>query len=258
MPRNPGRKSKPTHRFKPGHVSLERALSKLGLASRTTARAWIEAGRVKVDGRVRRDPLSAVVPESAQIEIEGALAAKAEFLCLLLHKPKGVVTTHSDEEGRPTVFSLLPQGTPHLIAVGRLDAATSGVLLLTNDTRLSSWLTDPVNRVPRVYVVTVRGEITEEKLARLREGVVDRGEELSPDAVVLRKSSGKESHLTVRLTEGKNREIRRLFAAVGNEVTRLKRVSFGGVELGDLAPGQFVEIGKQDLYTLFKYSPEPA
>jgi 23S rRNA pseudouridine2605 synthase len=245
--------------MKPGNVPLERALSKLGIASRTVSRQWILDGKVKVNGVLRREPLFPVIPESARIEVEEKPVARAPHRTFLLHKPRGVVTTRSDEKGRPTVFSLIPEPGLHLIAVGRLDWATSGLLLLTNDTRLADWLTDPRNAVPRTYLVTVRGKVTEESLERLRRGLADAGEKLQPEEVILRKASGRESHLTVRLTEGKNREIRRMFSALSHEVTRLKRVAYGALELGKLEPGKFREISRDELERAFpglkKYSP---
>jgi 23S rRNA pseudouridine2605 synthase len=162
-----------------------------------------------------------------------------------------VVTTRSDEKGRPTVFSLIPEPGLHLIAVGRLDWATSGLLLLTNDTRLADWLTDPASGICRTYLVTVRGKVTEESLDRLRRGLLDAGEKLQPEAIVLRKASGRESHLTVRLTEGKNREIRRMFSALSHEVTRLRRVAYGALELGALEPGKFRELSRAELERAF-------
>lgn len=242
-------------KYRPGHVALERALSKLGLASRTRARELILAGKVSVNGTVRRDPLHGVFPEKARIEIEGERVERAEPRTFLLHKPRGTVTTHSDEKGRPTVFSLLAGERLHLVAVGRLDFATTGVLLLTNDTRLSAWLTDPANGVRRTYLVTVRGLIDDLKLERLRAGITDEGEDLRAEAVVLRKASGRESHLTVTLTEGKNREIRRMFASIGNEVTRLKRISYGGIELGELPPGAYREVDGEELIRAFPGLP---
>jgi len=236
----------------PGQVSLERALSKLGLASRTEARALIREGRVVVDGRPAADPLQPVVPEKARIEIDGHPAVRSRPRTILLHKPRGVVTTRSDPEGRPTVYTCL-EGleAEHLIPVGRLDAATTGLLLLTNDTRLAAWITDPVNAVPRVYLVTVRGELSDATAHRLEEGIEDAGEHLSASQVTVRKRSRRETHLILALTEGKNREIRRLLAAVGHEVTRLKRVSFGGLELGDLSPGRWREVTEDELRTAF-------
>ena len=143
--------------LRPGEVTLERALSKMGLASRTEARRWIGAGRVAIDGAVCLDPERAVVPEHTRLAIDGQAAGRAAFRCLMLHKPRGYVTTRADPQGRPTVFDLVAGVETHLAAVGRLDLATSGLLLFTNDTRLADILTDPANAIPRVYFVIVRG-----------------------------------------------------------------------------------------------------
>ena len=241
--------------LKPGQVPLERALSKLGIASRTQSREWILAGRVRVNGVLRKDPGFGIVPERAVIEIDQLRIERPSFRAFLLHKPRGVVTTRADEKGRPTVFSILKEPEVHLIAVGRLDWATSGLLILTNDTRLSDWLTDPTHGVSRTYLVTVRGEVTDEKLRWLRKGVTDEGDLLQADEVILRKKSGKESHLTVRLHEGKNREIRRMFMATGHEVTKLKRIAYGGLELGELPPGEYRELTLEELRRVFPNAP---
>jgi 23S rRNA pseudouridine2605 synthase len=239
----------------PGRVPLERALSKLGLASRSEARELILAGRVAVDGRVESDPLREVVPERIRIEIDGRAARPPEPLTILLHKPRGVVTTRSDPQGRPTVYGCLEGLDAHVVPVGRLDAATSGLLLLTNDTRFADWVTDPRNEVPRVYLVTVRGELSEETAHRLEEGIEESGERLAARQAAVRKRSKRETHLAVELTEGKNREIRRMLAAAGHEVTRLKRVSFGGLELGDLEPGRWRGIAAEELRAAFPGAP---
>jgi 23S rRNA pseudouridine2605 synthase len=237
---------------KPGQVSLERALSKLGLASRGVAREWIEAGRVRVNGQIRRAPGFALNPERARIEIDGQVAQAAVKRSFMLHKPRGVITTRSDELGRPTVFSLLPEIPGlNLHAVGRLDWATSGLLILTNDTRLSARLTDPANEIPRTYLATVRGEVCEAEVTRLLTGIRSEGELLKANRAQLRKASGRESHLTLELTEGKNREIRRLFLEIGHEVIKLKRVAFGGLELGELEPGRFRELSDAELQNAF-------
>jgi 23S rRNA pseudouridine2605 synthase len=238
-------------RYARAHVALERALSKLGLASRTEARRLIAAGRVSVNGRVERDPLAPVVPEESRVAIDGVAREAAPCRFLLLHKPRGVVTTRRDPEGRPTVFDLLGNAGDGLAAVGRLDLASSGLLLLTNDTRLADWLTSPASAVPRVYLVTVRGEVTDDEAKRLEAGVTEGGEKVSARSAVVRKRSRRESHLVVTLAEGRNREIRRLCAAVGHEVTRLRRVAFGGLELGDLAPGRWRELSVEDLRAAF-------
>jgi 23S rRNA pseudouridine2605 synthase len=240
---------------RPGHVSLERALSKLGLASRSEAREMIRGGRVAVDGRTETDPLLEVVPERIRVEIDGRSASRSEPLTVLLHKPRGVVTTRSDPEGRPTVYGCLEGLDAHVIPVGRLDAATSGLLLLTNDTRFADWVTDPRNEVPRVYLVTVQGELSDDTARRLEEGIEESGERLAASRAVVRKSSKRETHLVVELTEGKNREIRRMLAAAGHEVTRLRRVSLGGLELGDLAPGKWRAIPAHELREAFPGAP---
>ncbi|MBI2342353.1 MAG: rRNA pseudouridine synthase [Deltaproteobacteria bacterium] len=230
-----------------GKVSLERALSKLGLASRGETRKWILAGRLKVNGRIIKDPLYRVVPEKDKFALDEKILRSDPWRTIIFYKPKGVVITKSDERGRRTVFDLLPHELKNLHPVGRLDMATTGLLLLTNDTRLSAYLTDPVNAVPRTYVVTVRGMFTNEKLKQAEQGIFDNGELLKSSKITLRKASNKESHLIVELTEGKNRELRRLFKSLGNEITHLKRVAFGNLTLDDnMQPGEFRHLTKED------------
>jgi 23S rRNA pseudouridine2605 synthase len=160
----------------------------------------------------------------------------------LFHKPKGVITTHSDDKGRQTIFDVLPADLRLMHAVGRLDQATSGLLLLTNDSILSSFLADPTHKVMRTYLVSVRGELTEAQATEATVGVVDRDERLHCHTVRIQKSSRRESHLEVVLTEGKNREIRRLFKALGHEVTRLRRIQYGPFALENLPSGAWREI----------------
>ena len=234
---------------------LDRILSKRGLASRTEAQALLRTGKVRVGGQVIRDPLRAFDLERTDIQIEGTESVPAEAsLTLALNKPRGTVVTRSDEKGRPTVFSLLP-GQPRLVAVGRLDLATTGLLLLTNDTEFSGWVTDPKNAVARVYVATVRGKFTEEAARRMERGIEDDGEHLQARQVQVLKASQRETHLEVTLTEGKNREIRRMFKGLGHEVTRLKRISFGGIALGSLEPGKWRKLSHQELQTAFPGAP---
>lgn len=228
-------------------VPLERALSKLGAASRSQTREWVTTGRLKVNGRVVRDPLFQVNPDTDKFTVDGKPVVKDEWQAVMLNKPKAVVTTRSDEKGRKTVYDILPPELTNLHPVGRLDMASTGLLILTNDTRLSAYLTDPANSVLRTYSVTVTGEVTEADLTRAAAGIMDDGELLKPSKLALRKASGKESHLMVELTEGKNREIRRLFAALGHEVTQLKRIAFGRLTLGDLQPGQFRRLTREEL-----------
>lgn len=235
-----------------GHVSLERALSKLGLASRSEARALIRAGRVRVDGKPAADPSARVTPERIAIEIDGTAAARrSETITIALHKPRGYVTTRSDPQGRRTVYDLLAGVPTRVVPVGRLDLATSGLLLFTNDTQFANWLTAPVNAIPRVYLVTVAGRVDDSTIATWQRGVSVDGDRLSAHSVVIRKASGKETHLTVVLVEGKNREVRRLLESAGHPVRSLKRVQFGDLTLGDLPPGQWRQLSAAELRAAF-------
>ncbi|HTQ99928.1 MAG TPA: pseudouridine synthase [Candidatus Acidoferrum sp.] len=233
-----------------GTVPLVRALSKLGLASRTQTQGWIEAGRLAVNGKVVKDPQLPVVPERDRFALDGKSLQQQQRICIVLHKPRGYVTTRSDDKGRKTVFDLLPPELHNLHAVGRLDLHTSGLLLLTNDTKLSSFLTDPANAIAREYAVSVDGKVSDETLRKLAAGIEDDGELLQASKVSVRKLSGRESHLFVTLHEGKNREIRRLFKALGHEVNKLKRLAFGPVALGELESGKYQVLTDAELTAL--------
>ena len=224
-------------------VRLDRALSKLGLASRRDAKDLIAAGRVTVRGRIVSDPAFLVVPETARIVVDKLPVDRTAWRTIAFHKPRGVVTTKRDPEGRRTVYDVLGEAGRGLVAVGRLDMASTGLLLLTNDTQLANRLTDPDNAIPRRYAVTVRGFLTDDEGARLTRGIND----LRASAVMIRKRSRRETHLMIELTEGKNREIRRMLDEVGHEVTRLLRVAFGPIELGTLQPGEWREIDREEL-----------
>ena len=224
--------------YPPGRVALERAMSKLGLASRSEAQRLVRAGAVRVNGRVETNPLAPVHPERDRIETGGVAAAPRAWRTIAFHKPRGVVTTRRDPNGRRTVFDVLGPESDGLVAVGRLDLATSGLLLLTTDTQLAERLTNPANAVVRRYVVTARGEVTDDDRRALERGVRD----LRAHAVTIRKRSRRETHLIVELIEGKNREIRRLFDAIGKPVTKLLRVTYGPIELGTLQPGRWREV----------------
>jgi 23S rRNA pseudouridine2605 synthase len=232
--------------YRRGHVALERALSKLGLASRTDARRLVRDGAVRVNGRLETDPLRAVHPERDRFEIAGRTAAAPPWRTIAFHKPRGTVTTRRDPEGRPTVFDVLGAEADGLIAVGRLDLATTGLLLLTNDTQLAERLTNPSSRVVRRYVVTARGEVSDDDRAALERGIAG----LRASRVTIRKRSRRETHLIVELTEGKNREIRRLFDAIGRPVTRLLRVAYGPIELGTLQAGRWRDVRRDEFSDL--------
>ena len=228
----------------PGRVPLARALSKLGISSRSEAIVQILEGRVAVGSRIVRDPGHLVVPETARITVDGQPVRRNSWRLLMLNKTRGTVTTRHDPEGRATVFDALGDEARGLVAVGRLDLATTGLLLLTTDTQLAHRLTDPASAIVRRYIVTVRGSLPDSDAERLVSGIGG----LRANAVRVRKRSARESHLIVELREGHNREIRRLCAAVGREVTSLKRVAFGGLELGDLPPGRWRSVSKDELW----------
>lgn len=189
------------------------------------------------------DPASLVVPEAARIVVDNRPSARAAWKTIAFNKPRGVVTTKRDPEGRRTVYDVLGDAGQGLVAIGRLDMASTGLLLLTNDTQLANRLTDPENAIPRRYAVTVRGFLTDDKVARLTEGIGG----LRASVAVVRKRSQRETHLMIELTEGKNREIRRMLEALGHEVTRLLRVAFGSIELGTLQPGKWREVTREEL-----------
>src|SRR5262249_14448467 len=227
-------------------LTVDRLFSKLGIASRGASQEWIKAGRVRINGRVVGNGYTWILRPKDDVSIDDQTIQDSVKRFFLFHKPKGVITTHSDEKSRRTIFDVLPTDLGYLHAVGRLDQATSGLLLLTNDSVLSSYLTDPGNKVMRTYLVTVRGAFTESRATEAVVGVVDGGERLRCHTVKIQKSSGCESHLEVALIQGKNREIRRLFKALGHEVTRLRRVQYGPFKLEDLPSGAWREIPIED------------
>jgi 23S rRNA pseudouridine2605 synthase len=228
-------------------VQLHRALSKLGWGSRGQAWAWIRAGEVKVDGRVVTDPLTWVDLDRQRITRHDRDAPpSAGALTLALHKPRGIVTTRSDERGRRTVYDLLPPGLPWIFSAGRLDADSEGLLILTTDAALAVRLTEPEHHVPKTYHVTISGTIEPAALVQLRRGVELSESRTRPAGVRVLASDAKGSIVEIRLTEGRNRQVRRMFAAVGHRVRRLVRVAIGGYALGDLAPGACRPLDEDD------------
>jgi 23S rRNA pseudouridine2605 synthase len=219
---------------------LARTLSKLGACSRTQAARYAREGRVTVNGRVVRDPETPVDAERDRIALDGREIRAAERVYLMLNKPRGYVTTASDERGRDTVYTLLDDaGLPWLAPVGRLDKASEGLLLLTNDSAWAARITAPESHVEKTYHVQIDRLPDAALLASLKRGVDEGGEHLSARKVGELRRGDKNAWLEIALDEGRNRQIRRLLAAHGVGVLRLVRVAIGPVALGTLAKGAF-------------------
>ena len=226
-----------------GTVSIARALSKLGVCSRSEGERLVRAGRVRVEGAVVTDIGHRLNPERAGIEVDGTLVGVISKVYLALNKPRGLVTTRDDPEGRATIYDCLGDAAlPFVAPVGRLDKASEGLLLLTNDSRWGARIIDPASAIEKVYHVQVKGVPDDRVLARIGEGVVEPGtaESLTARRVsLLRVGSRSSFWLELVLDEGKHRHIRRLLAVLGLEVARLIRVSIGPLPLGSLAKGEW-------------------
>ncbi|NVO23371.1 pseudouridine synthase [Donghicola sp. C2-DW-16] len=236
---------------------IAKVLARAGVASRREAEKLILAGVVTVNGKVIDSPALNVTSRD-RITVDGNPLTAAEPMRLwLYHKPTGLVTTHKDEQGRPTIYDNLPEDMPRVMSVGRLDLNSEGLLLLTNDGELKRKLELPSTGWLRKYRVRVNGKPTDAMLAPLREGIEADGEQFQPMMVNIDRQQGANAWLTVGLREGKNREIRRAMQEIGLTVNRLLRVSYGPFQLGQLKEGEVQEIRPRVLRDQLGMEPEP-
>jgi len=233
-------------------IGLARALSKLGICSRSEAAKLIRAGRVKLNGALRRDPETPVHLGKDRIEMDDSPLAKSERLYLALNKPRGVVTTASDEKGRETVYGYLPAGFPWVAPVGRLDMASEGLLLLTNDSEWAARISSPETHLDKTYHVQLGAIADENLLAALRNGIhsSEDGELLRAKRASLLRRGERNSWIEIVLDEGKNRQIRRMLEQLQIEVLRLVRVAIGPLTLGEVAKGKTRVIEKDEKQAL--------
>lgn len=218
-------------------MRIAKAMARAGLCSRREADRWIEAGRVRVNGEVLQSPVRDVGPDDRVLVDGRPLPAAGATRLWRYHKPKGLVTTHRDPQGRPTVFEKLPPEMPRVVSVGRLDFNSEGLLLLTNHGELARHLELPATGWLRRYRVRAHGRVAQADLDKLRDGIEVEGIRYGPIEAALDREQGSNVWLTIGLREGKNREVRKVMSALGLTVTRLIRISFGPFQLLDLAPG---------------------
>ena len=235
-----------------GPLSLARALSKFGVCSRKEAGLWIEAGRVAVNGRVVRWPQRRIDPRLDRVSVDGArVGDDAERVVLALHKPVGFLTSRGDPGGRATIYELLEDVGRWVFPVGRLDRDTSGLLILTNDHRLGQRLSDPEHGVAKTYHAFVEGVPDAAAVQALREGVpLGEGVLSRPAGVRVLGATRAGTWLEIVLTEGKNRQVRRMCAAVGHEVKELARTAIGTLPVAGLPAGEWRRLGPEEIASL--------
>ncbi len=228
-------------------MRIAKAIARSGLCSRRDAEKWIFQGRVSINGK-RLDTPACIVTEKDNIMVDGKpLPATQDIRLWRYNKPKGLVTTHKDPEGRPTVFQSLEESMPRVISVGRLDINTEGLLLLTTDGQLARALELPSTGWTRKYRVRANGKVTEEQLLRLKDGITVDGVKYGSIDASLERVQGTNCWLNLGLKEGKNREVKNVLGALGLKVNRLIRISYGPFLLGDMKPGEIIEVKRKTL-----------
>ncbi|MHB0968464.1 MAG: pseudouridine synthase [Thermoanaerobaculia bacterium] len=243
----------PAKKLPPGNLplkTLERVISKAGAGSRRDARAWASAGRVRVNGQVVRDPDRWVDVERDVVSLDGNVLHAVPSAYLLLNKPAGYLVTRHDPEKRPTIYDLLPESAATLLYAGRLDMETSGLLILTDDAKFAERLTNPVHDVPKTYRVTPSSPLDDVRLAKLRDGIV-LNDGLTRPAIVSRVPASDSFDLTI--TEGRNRQVRRMVEALGAKVVALDRIAIGAIVIGDLPRGEARQLTSGEIASLHAF-----
>jgi pseudouridine synthase len=230
--------------------TLERVLSKAGVGSRVDARRWIHEGRVGVNGRVVRNPDEWIDFERDRVTFDGRPLEPKERVYLLLYKPSGYLTTYKDPDQRPTVYDLIDGVDTFVSPVGRLDLKTSGLLIMTNDNQLAERITNPESHVPKTYLVKASAVLTDEQLQQLRDGVELADGPTRPAEVVRLRDSARCTHFEITITEGRNRQVRRMVEALGARVLKLVRVRIGPISIGGLAIGRWRELTRAEIAAL--------
>ena len=230
--------------------TLERVLSKAGVGSRSEARSWIHAGRVTVNGRATQDPDQWVDMERDRVRFDGKPLESRARLYVLLYKPTGYLTTYKDPEGRPTVYDLVKDVGTFLSPVGRLDLDTSGLLLMTNDNRLAERVTNPESHVPKTYLVTASPTLDDAQLQQLRDGVELSDGPTRPAQVTRVRDSAQETQFEIVLTEGRNRQVRRMVEALDAKVLELVRIKLGPIAIGALSIGAWRMLTRAEVSSL--------
>ncbi len=237
--------------------TLERVFSKAGLGSRTEARSWIGAGRVRVNGKIVQTPDHWVDLDNDRVTLDGKPIRDAAKRYLLLYKPKGFLTTYRDPAGRPTVYDLLEGIDTFLSPVGRLDLDTSGLLIMTNDTDFVERVTNPDHEVAKTYRIKTSGSLSEEQLQKLRDGVTLVDGPTRPARVERLRDSENRTWLEITITEGRNRQVRRMIEAMGSKVSKLVRTAIGPIQIDSLAIGKWRELTKEEIEALGGVVPRP-
>ncbi len=230
--------------------TLERVLSKAGLGSRTDARKWIGAGRVRVNGKPIQTPDHWVDLERDRVTLDGKPVQAQQRRYILLYKPTGYITSYGDPDGRPTVYDLLTDLGVWVSTVGRLDQDTSGLLILTNDTQFAERIMNPDFKVPKTYLVKSSTLLTEEHLNALRQGVALSDGPTRPAVVERVRDSARHTHLQITITEGRNRQVRRMIESVGSKVLKLVRTGIGPIQIGTLEIGKYRDLTDAELRSL--------